>query len=364
MLAFILCSPFLAFAAYQSGNELATLSNNSLIYGREFLQFSFLFPLVGFSSGVYPHVSHVILVSDSHLSVARWAFFLLCLFLFLLGIGSIQRSHEKLLADTYDVTPKAWLFGGGLGAIAIVLFVLMAKTHIKPQPNLTLRATEWMTALPLVIGVAAIVLQRNWKRVIDIRSRAFETRYFTGGQGLVLALAIIPFALLAILSLVKPTFNARGMVLLGPYVLLLLSSGVVRFSRSRIVAALLLVVLGLTHYLGWKDYQQMSAGRADYKAIAMALGPRLEKGDLIFLAPDWYSTPIFYYLNSNWDRWVGQDYKQACVQNAQARVWTLQFYNYEEKVPSKMEEALSKYRILETIEAPGIRATLHSPESF
>lgn len=363
-LAFILGSPFLAFATYQNGNELAPLSNNSLIYAREFLQFSFLFPLVGFSSGVYPHVSHVVLVDDPHLSVARWLFFFLSVLLFLFGIGSIGRSQEKHLADSQDVSPRAWLLAGGLGALAILFFVFMAKTYVQPRPNPTLRTTEWMTVLPLAIAAAAVVLQKNWKRVIDRGSLAFEPRYLPGGQGLVLSLAVIPFAVLAILTFIKPTFNARGMVLLGPYLLLVLARGVVHASRYRVVAVSLLVVLVLAHYQGWKDYQQMSTGRADYKAIAMAMGPQLEKGDLVFLTPDWYSTPIFYYLNSNWDRWVGEDYKKACVQNPQARVWALLFYNYEDKAPPKMEEALSKYRILQTIEGPGARATLYSPDNF
>jgi len=54
-LALILGSPLLAFSAYQNGNTLASLSNNFLVYAREYLQFGFVFPLLGYSSGVFPY---------------------------------------------------------------------------------------------------------------------------------------------------------------------------------------------------------------------------------------------------------------------------------------------------------------------
>jgi 4-amino-4-deoxy-L-arabinose transferase-like glycosyltransferase len=364
ILAFILGSPLLAFAAYQNGNELATLSGNALVYAREFLQFSFLFPLVGFSSGVYPREPHIFLTDDPHLSIARWSFFLLSLVLFLLGVASIQQSEEKRLVDTRGVSPRVWLLAAGLGTVTILFFVFMAKAFLKPRPNPTLRTTELMTVLPLLLASLAIVLQRGWKRLADWRGPDFKSRLLTSVQALPLALAVVPFALLAGLSLFKPTFNARGMLLLGPYILLVLAWGIVRASRYRIAAIPLLVVLCIAHYDGWMEYRHMATGRADYKAFATALAPHIDKTDLIFLNTAWYSTPIFYYLNSDWDQFVGRNYEMACRQNPHARVWALLFYNYEETIPIEMEAALSKYRVLRTVEAPGVRAILYSPENF
>ena len=363
VLAGILGSPLLAFAAYQNGNELATLSSNALVYAREFLQFSFLFPLVGFSSGVYPHESHVVLTDDPHLSIARWSFFLLSLLLFFLGIASIQKSDQKLLTETHGSSPKTWLLAAGLGTLAILFFVFMAKTFLKSAPNPTLRTTELMTALPFVLAVLAILLEKTWKRLADWHKFTISCRFLVSEQALVLALAVVPFATLAFLSLLKPTFNARGMLLLGPYLLLVLAWGIARLSRYRIAAASLLIILSVAHYWGWKEYNHVATGRADYKALAAALAPRIETADLVFIHPSWYSTPIFFYLDSGWDRFVGQDYEAACRRDPHARVWTVVFYNYDEDVPKQAVDALSNYQVLQTIEAPGARALLYSPKN-
>ncbi len=364
ILAFILGSPLLAFAAYQNGNELATLSNNTWVYAREYLQFSFLYPLVGFSSGVYPEGSHILLIDDPHLSVGRWSFFALSLLLFSLGIASIRKSQERLSGDIGGPSAKGWMLGAGLATIAILFFIFMAKTFVKPRPNPTLRTTELMTVLPLVLASLAVVLQRIWKRPTQWHSPVLNCRFLIGGQALVLALAVVPFAVLAILSLLKPTFNARGMLLLGPYVLLVLAWGIALISRNRVVAFFLVIALSVAHFTAWKDYQSMAIGRADYKALALALAPEIEKQDLVFVQTAWYATPIFYYLNSGWDRFIGQDYETACHEHPHARVWALSFYDYEEKVPKEMEEALSNYQFTQIIETPGARALLYSPKTF
>src|SRR5271157_1009923 len=102
-LALILGSPLLASSAYQNGNTLATLSSNALVYAREFVQFAFVFPLLGYSSGVYPGHGRIVTIDDPHLSLVRWLFFLLSAFLFVVGIASVSRSKPtdgKLLSDT------------------------------------------------------------------------------------------------------------------------------------------------------------------------------------------------------------------------------------------------------------------------
>jgi hypothetical protein len=363
ILAGILGSPLLAFAAYQNGNGLGPLSSNALVYAREYLQFAFLFPLAGFSSGVHPHESHILGADDPHLSIARWSFFLLSMFLFFLGAASIQKSEEKLFIKTRGPSPRAWVLAAVLGTIAILFFVFMAKTFLKSAPNSTLRTTEVMTVLPFVLTVLAILLQKTWKQLADWRSFTISSRFLIGDQALVLAITVVPFATLTVLSRFKPIFNARGMLLFGPYLLLVLAWGIARLSRYRIAAISLLIILSVANYWAWKEYSHMAVGKVDYKAMALALAPHIEKEDLVFIDPSWYSTPIFYYLNSGWDRFVGQDYEAACRQNPRARVWTLVFYNYEEDVSKQAVDALSNYQVLQTIEAPGARAVLYSPKN-
>jgi len=356
ILAAIAGSPLLAFAAYQNANELATLSNNAWIYAREFLQFAFLFPLTGFSSGVYPLDSDAPLIDDPHLSVARWLFFGLSLGLFLVGLVYVKNSKEVLLSDSRGVSSKAWLLGSGFATLAIVFFVFMAKRFLD-HPNPTLRTTELMTVLPLVLAGFAIVLEKNWGWFAKWIRPFARSGFLAGEQALVVCLAVLPFCVLTVVSRFKPIFNARGMLLVSPYLLLVLAWGIVRLSRSRIAAGTLLVVLSVAVYSGSKGYHQMSAGRANYKSFVTALTPRLDKTDLIFFRPSWYSTPTFYYLNSGWDRLVGRDYLAASKQSSQPRIWTLLFY--DEAIPQPMAEALADYRVQETVELPRARAVLY-----
>jgi 4-amino-4-deoxy-L-arabinose transferase-like glycosyltransferase len=360
VLAVIAGSPLLAFAAYQNANELATLSNNAVVYAREFLQFAFLFPLVGFSSGVYPLDSDAALIDNPYLSLGRWLFFALSLGLFVMGFASVRASGEKLLTDTRGVSSKAWLLASGLGTLAIVFFVFMAKRFLE-HPNLTLHTTELMTALPAVVAGFAILLEKNWEWVSRWVRPFATSRFLAGEQALVLSLAVLPFTVLVAVSRVKPIFNARGMLLVSPYLLLVLTWGIVRLSRFRVIAVALSVVLGVAVYSGSKGYRQMSAGRANYRAFAAALAPQIERADLVFIHPSWYSTPTFYYLNSGWDRYVGQGYQAASQQNPQDRIWALLFY--DETMPKPMAEALSDYQPMTTVEVPRARAVLYVPKN-
>jgi len=364
--ALVLGSPLLAFAAYQSANPLAVLSSNILIYAREFVQFAFLFPLHGFSSGVFPNVAHVSLVDDPHLSIARWLFFLLSLILLGLGVASIRKSEEKLFGDASGPSSKAWLFAAVLGTLAILAFILMAKAFVKPQPLPTLRGTEILIVLPFAFAGLAIALQKTWVRFSDWLHPLLGSRFLTGEQALVLAIALIPFAAMAVMAPLKPMFNARGILFLTPYPLLILAWGIARAGRNRFTAAFLLIVLSVAHYQGWKQYNQMQVARADYKGFAAALAPHIEKSDLVFLPPGWTSTPIFYYFNPswNWNRFIGLNYEAACRQDPRARIWALVFYNYDDEYPKAMEEALSNYTAVQNIEAPGGRAVLYVPKSF
>ena len=365
-LALILGSPLLASSAYQSANTLATLSSNVLVYAREFLTFAFVFPLLGYSSGVYPDRGNILTIDDPHLSLWRWLFFLLSVFLFALGVFSItqpKQSDENLLTDTNGPSSKAWIFAAALGTLAISLFVWVARTFAQP-PNPTLRTTELMTVLPFLLALFAILVQNNWQWLTARRAALLNSRLLIGDQALVLLLAVVPFLALSVISLLKPIFNARGLLPLAPYLLLVLSAGIVRAARHPVPAVAILLALAIAHYSGLKAYSHMSAGRADYKSFAAALAPQIGSTDLVFLHPEFYSTPIFFYRNSDWDRVVGHNYEGACRDNPHARIWALWFYNYESQLPQPMQDALVSYHAVETVEAPGGRAILYVPNGY
>jgi hypothetical protein len=402
-LVLILGSPLLASSAYQTGNTLAALSSNVLVYAREYLQFGFAFPLMGYSSGVFPDRGPVPLSDDPHLSLVRWLFFLLSLALFVIGAFSIRASDDRLLTASSGPSSKGWLVAAVAAALAIVLFVFVANTYARP-PNPTLRTSERMIILPFLFALAAITIQRIWtpiavrqndgnpngtatERRNDVRrgrkptlpvgedlsrgaaapnvspSRQPARHLLAADQALILILAVVPFAVLAVVSLFKPIFNARGLILVVPYLLLVLAAGVVRLARYPIPAAAVLLAIGVAHYSGLRAYSHVSAGRADYKSFAAALVPKVESSDLVFLNPEFFSTPLFYYITAHWDHIVGRNYELACRDNPRARIWALQFYNYEPQLRDSMAQALSNYHVIQTIDVPGGKAGLYVPNS-
>jgi hypothetical protein len=413
-LVLILGSPLLASSAYQNGNTLATLSSSVLVYAREYLQFGFVFPLMEYSSGVFPDRGPIPTADDPHLSLVRWLFFLLCLVLFVIGASFIRASANKLLTDTSGPSYKGWLLAAVLAALAILFFVFIAKTYAKP-PNPTLRTSEAMIILPFLFALAAVVVQRSRSSLVTLRpsssksesfvsghdfqscrhstpdttalaagtgvkahkvpepsaarlkpcpdTNLFPKRSLAGGQILVLTLAVVPFAMLAVISLFKPIFNARGLIIVVPYLLLLLAAGIVRLFRYPVLAAAVLLAIAVADYSGLRAYSHVSAGRADYKAFAAALVPQIESTDLVFLTPEFFSTPLFYYLSSDWDHIVGRNYDTASCGHSQARIWALWFSNYEPHLSPTMARALTNYHVLRTIEVPGAQASLYVPNN-
>jgi len=153
------------------------------------------------------------------------------------------------------------------------------------------------------------------------------------------------------------------MLLLAPYLLLLLSVGIVRLGRNPIVLTVLLLAVGAAQFIGLRQYSGMTTGRADYKSLAAALVPQVENADLVFLHPEFYSTPLFFDMNSGWSHFVGRDYDKATRNHPHARVWALWFYNYEPELPAAIQASLANYQRAETIEVAGGQAILYLPKS-
>jgi Dolichyl-phosphate-mannose-protein mannosyltransferase len=356
VLTLILGSPLLAFAAYQNGNDLTILGRNPLLYAREFLQFSFLLPLAA-GIGLEPLPGEPGKHSP-YLLLALWLFFFLCLSLFAVGVASIKRSGARLLSETSEPSWAVWGVAALPATAAILVFIYLAKALVA-VPNPTLRTTEIMVLLPTLILASGAVIQKYWKRLLNLAPSALIGLF--GEQSLVLALAVVPFLSLAVICIFKPIFNARGLTLFAPYLLLVLAWGIVRVSRHRIAAILLVIILGFASYESWKGYSQLMLATSDYKTFAKLVAPQIETTDLVFVDHDWYATPIFYYLNTNWDRYVGKDFSRARQQNPRARIWVLVFENYEDGIPEDMRVALKGYVLGATVQGPHIRGELYFP---
>jgi len=359
ILILILGSPLLAFAAYQSGSPLATLDRNIFSYAKEFVQFSFLLPqpMAANLPPLFPWYSY----GQPQFWVSRGLLFVFSLLLLVLGIGSVKPANEKLLTDLDGPSPRLWIVTAGLGLLAILTFVVMAKKFVA-RPNDTLQLTKIMSLLPVSLAGLGIVLQRTWGRLPNSGRRLVENRFFVGSQALVTMLAVVPFACLSVISLFKPFLNQRGMLFVVPYLLFVLARGMVSLARSRWVAVLLFILVGVLHGSSLMAYSVMRVDDADYRRVAAMLTPHIEKTDLVFLYRSWNSTPILYYLTADRYRLVAQDYREACKHNPNARVWVLLLYDQE--VSREMAEALADYRVVQRFEMPFARGLLYSPRKL
>jgi len=354
LLALVLGSPLIAFAAYQSGNTVADLSNNALLFAAQFLPFAFVFPTG--SSGFFP--STVPFTEGAIVWVIRGALLLVSICFFVAALRRLLYASEKtampLPASSRSwLWPAGWIAAGALGTVGIGGFVMMARRLPPEFVNGTIRLTEVLSILPLVFTGMALLLEKIWPRLAEPRK---WKRLVAGESGLVVLLATMPLVLLSTLAQVRPILNQRGLLFAAPYLLLILAIGVVSLPRRFWIAASV-PVLAVTCLASLKFYSGMTVDPADYGRFATAITSEIGAGDLVFVRKAWYETPILFYLHKDRYRLVGRDFRGLCARNPDARVWVVLLYDSD---PAKeMESALAGYRMVKAITAPHAKALLY-----
>ena len=357
ILVLILSSPFLAFSAYQSGTTLATLSANAFAFIRDFAGFAFLLP--SSDSGSF-RIAPFPAVQGLPASALHLVLFLASALLLIAGVRTMQQPTEKLLTSIRGPARRMWFAAAALSTTAIVLFVVIADRFNATDLHSTVRLTKILIVLPGLLAVSGIFTEARWQTVA-VWSGRLCSRLFAGIPALVIMLAVLPFGLLAGISLLKPVLNQRGLMFVTPYLLLVLAAGIVAVSRRRATAAAIAVILATLHIASLRFYRHMTVDPADYQEFATLLKAKLATGDLIFLRRSWDVTPILYYLPENQFHLVGSRYDQACRRNPAARIWTVQLYELDN--PAGMKQALSEYRPGMIIEAPHARAIAYQRAS-
>jgi uncharacterized membrane protein len=214
MMILILGSPLLVFSVYQSANTLAVLSSDVTLYVKEFVQFSYLFP-VQKESAVFPAMHYSIVGGYLRSPGVRNVFFLFSLFLLFLGLASGQPLIEKLLTDPRGPSTTMCLAGAVCGVLTILTFISVAKTFLE-QPNETLWIVTLLSPLPLLLAILPLCLHKWWPRMHDWRLVQAGLSRLLDSQGIILMLALFPFAILAFISQFTPIMNQRGMLFLAP----------------------------------------------------------------------------------------------------------------------------------------------------
>src|ERR1041384_7798230 len=101
-----------------------------------------------------------------------------------------------------------WLAAGAIATVEICGFVLLARRLPPEFVNSTIRVTQALAILPLVLAGIALLLEKNWTLV----SAPEKWKRWVGGEsGLVALLATMPLVLLSVLAQLRPILNQRGL---------------------------------------------------------------------------------------------------------------------------------------------------------
>jgi hypothetical protein len=360
LLALILGSPLLAFAAYQSGNTVADLSGNAIQYLGGLLGFAFLLP--NSDSGFFP--GPVPLSGNAWAWALRGLLLVVGAWLALAGILEARKLREGATRAGDENRPDSgwiggwipgWIAGGMFATLEILAFLYLTRVLPPDQIHPTIKATKILTVLPFALAAAAIAIDRAWRPVTE------RVPGIASPQALIALLAFLPFALLAAASQIRPLLNQRGLLFAAPYLLLLLAMGALSLRRRSMRVALGFVI-GVGCVASLLSYAPMNVGAVDYGRFAADLAPQVQPGDLVFLEKIWNATPMLYYFTTS-DRYrvvgrvVGRNFPSACAQNPDSRIWVVLMH--DSPPTPEMSAALSQYHLVRTLMEPDGRALLY-----
>ena len=353
LLALVLGSPLIAFAAYQSGNTVADLSRNVPRYLAEFSAFAFAIAsdVSGFFPAAVPFTGFI----------AGWILriLILAIAIVLLISGFRQAWQPSSMIRVADVPSTgrqfwtwSWMIAGMIGTLEICGFVYATRWLPPEQVNSTIKATEFLSVLPLALAIISLLVDRYWAGLHLPEPR----KRLVSGIPFAALLAIVPFSLLAILSQARPILNQRGLLFASPYLFLVLAYGLLAL-RSKAWTAAIGVALAPICVLSLRSYSSMTMDPADYGHFAASITSEIQSNDLVFVRKAWYATPILYYLNADQFHIVGRNYSAASAKEPAARVWVVLLY--DPAPTAEMLEGLSGYHKVRSIAAPQAEAILY-----
>ena len=346
ILLFIAASPLLTLVVYQARPMF--LGDRTLTAVKGYLTFGFLFA---------PNPIDV--------SSAEWLIWLSAILpwlaLLLLGAGVFARK-TKVSATLVNEPRAPTLAVLGIFTVASCVVILLAIDHVGavfPHKTTLLRLT---VSLPLAAFAWSVhfFAERRANRFLWMHRASLHLEH---DRLLVLLLATVPVFLIAALSQLVPFFAPRAMLLFTPFLLILLAYGVSfvtteKRKASVVGAGVLLVLLGIAHTASVRSSLSFP-GPTDYKTAALGLLDELEESDWIFLRRHWATTPIFYYLKGEEDRFIADHYAGALRRRPDARVWVIRPESLP--MPGPMEDALRDRRQSHSIVAHSIRVDLYDP---
>jgi hypothetical protein len=280
----------------------------------------------------------------------------LLLGLFLLVAGLFIGPPGKTVGVVTLASPPRWLMVvSAVGmSVAIGIFALASRQK-DPVPFALVLACA---IVPILIFVVDMMVNRFWTRWQSVASaKLARFASISDLHHLNSIAALLPPVLLLLISLFMPVLAQRNALMATPFLLIVLSRGVIglwlRDRRWAIVIVLVLTIqsVSIIHFMQKPHHPN------DYKGVADQWIPQITPDDLVFVQPHWATTPIFYYLDADRYHVVGQNYAEAVKQNPDARIWVLSFEDLPH--PPAMDAVLAERDSAETFTALNTSVTLY-----
>ena len=341
LFALILAMPVITIAIFQS--RASYLGQDAWQFFSDFARFSFLFE---------PDSDVARPFSDG------WNVVFLIASILLLGIGVVAMTRSADAHHTADNSPGPslpWLTTAACWSVLVIALATVVFRTKKPDKTWQLLA---VAAGPL-LAVAMAFGARWFASVVARKAPSTNDRFPVGS--LIALLAIVPPALVALISIRMPFLASNGMLLFTPYLVIVLASGLWAIVRvgglARATALVLIVGLALAHVASVRYQRGRSFGVQDYQGLAAAWVPELRDGDVIFAPRHWTTTPVFYYLDARRYVFVGQDFDAAMDRSAPTRVWVL--LPEATSMPSSIAAALHAFRPARQLRARRLAVELY-----
>ncbi|HEY8119682.1 MAG TPA: glycosyltransferase family 39 protein [Myxococcota bacterium] len=274
----------------------------------------------------------------------------------LLVLGAARSpSRSAPLAAPHDAPPwmPAWL----LGDLALLSGAAMLALYLANG------ATRLVVLTSAALPLALLGFAEGIRGFVEPRLRPAPA-LLRAGAPLALWLALLPPALMLGVSLVRPSWVARGALVYVPFLLIAVSGGVLAL-RARpwlaglAAAALLALCVSSNAY-----FSKAQASPRDYRGLARELRAELEPDDAIFVVRSSYAyPPLYYYLPDHLERLVGDDWAAFVEREAPRRVWLIAFGRGEHEIPAEMLDAVASYRRAGSREAHQAHALLYERAS-
>jgi uncharacterized membrane protein len=334
----ILASPLASLAVYQSRPSYLGESLGQFL--TDYVAFAFIFE-PDQDLNPFPSALRALLAGGAAVCLALGAFAL-----------RGRRGPVVVPAACALVPLRLVLASCSLAVVAVGAATVVTR-HLEPDRAMAVLATAVLPAAGLLALVAS---ERVFRERSEVGAPPALTR-----PGILPILVLVPAILIALINAKVPFLASRHMLICTPYLLGVLAGGIVWLHRTTPAAwrpplgVFLGVCLALVSVAGISYQAQRPQSPQDYSGLAVKWLPAIGPRDVILARRDYVLTPLYYYLQSHWEKLVPPShYQRALAADPGAAVWVVTFAG--QGMPGAAGKALVEYEEVGAIEARRITA--------